>query len=1015
VLSERTEYTGKTIKSIEYYGLSNVSPDSLNSMLLMQVGEKLSDSALNQDVINLYSSGYFSSVTVKLRSVDEGSVEVFFEVVELPQVKSVSFIGVEEIYEADLISFIPIKEGDVFSLQKVKDGVKGIKDRYKLEGFFFAEVWYRIEKLDQNAVRIYYIVDEGDNIPVSKINITGPVRLNPDEIIKVLEQKEEGILEEGIFNEAQFETDKYKIVGYAKSNGYVDAEIDESGSGYEIRWRNPSKPEKGRVVVITYKLMEGDIRYFGGYSVEHDPDAINRELNPPERKQGKPLNPLLKPAEILDSFEYTDSEIGEVYDEGRYFRDRNTIQEIYSQFGYVFSQVQPEYINFPLTEEVLQKYETCLKNEPRSAIEERCRKEAGYLNLTALRERLADHPKESGRIHRHTHFQIREHGLAYIETIIVKGMEKTKESVIRRELLIKEGQLFNSALVNRSREKLVNLGYFKEVNLQMRPGSDDTKMVLVIDVKEQPTGTISIGGGYGTTSGFSIFTELGNTNLNGTGQAINGRLQFGPTQKTFSITWRDPWIYERCLENTGSFWRNKQKEFDSAQDYSEIERLAGSLKNEYAEYGKTIRSYVIEAGPDQSIEALDRVKSKIRGLIVAFVSKEEECYQSMPNPWALSLSAYYQSYSLAQSSAYSLQISDDKSGRDFFEGSTYDISSVGVGFGIFHNFGINWGHYHQYRPYWSSIGRPSPLVNDSILKQAKMGWQFKSALRNGIIFNNVDNIYNPTYGNKIDLSVEFVGQMLGGEDHYNKYEVSISKYWWWFDYTLGGLFRKNTLRRWRVVQELRFSGIFMHEAAPIGKKQDKTTNAYLEYNDRLYLGGYESLRGYSYGHSSFPYSWRDGANHMVLGGAELRFPLEPTMFWLVAFFDSGVMFDNVGEFTGVQKEQMENYEETINTLRSTGDPRLVFLQDKFNLSNLQRLPYDSVKDWNDPRRAVLSERNFSLDRALYSWGFGLRIQIPMMPLRLFFAQKLYYDHGAFKPHPGDKKFEFVFGIGDFRY
>jgi len=1010
ILSERNDYSGKIIESIDFIGITNLSPDELRGMLNMQVGAPFEEQDANTDIRTLYSTGYFSNVVLRMQLSGNDSVKVFFEIEELPRIRDIHFQGVEELFANDLIGFLPFKEGEVFSLQKIKDGVGVLKGRYKLEGFFFAEIWYRIESVGKNQVDVYYIIDEGENIPVAKINIIGPVHLNPDDMRELMELKEHALFEEGIFSEAKFDSDQLRIVGYAKSKGYLDAEIDPAGTGYEIRWKEPSRPEKGRVVIVTYKINEGEIWYFGGYSLEHDPTAINKEYNPPERKKGKPINPLVKKEDLIHAFEYGDIDIGDAFDEGKYFRDRTSIQEIYSQYGYVFNQVQPIQINFPLTKSVLDRYEKCSGNNPAT---DPCSREASYLNLPELKKTIEKHPELVGKTFRHTHFVIRENGLAYIEKIIIKGMEKTQERVIRRELLFKEDQLFNSLLVSRSREKLVNLGYFSEVNFQMRPGSDDTRMILVIDVKEQPTGTLSLGGGYGTATGFSIFAELGNTNVNGTGQSVTGKVQYGPSQRQTYITWTNPWFYEKCEENTGNFWRTRLKEFDGAANLAVIDKLAGALRNNYAEYGKEIQRFVGEALQRNDPNSLDHVKARIRGLIYAPVVKEEKCFRDTPHPWSLSFSAYQSTQKVAQSAAYSVQVMDNQ--QRLTEDSTYEYTTSGIGIGFSHTLSPNWAHYHQYRPMWTIISRPTALVNDEIIKRSNLGWQFRSALRNGLVFNTVDNIWNPTRGLKVDLSVEFVGQLLGGEDHYNRYDVQIEDYWSWFDYTFGGFFKRNSLRRWKVVQQVRLYGTFVHEAAP-NKAQDKTINPYIEQTSKLYLGGYEMLRGYDYADLNYPTWWRDGGSHMITGGTELRFPLEPTMFWLVLFMDGGMLFDNIGEYTGQMKDAVNNYNNEMNAQMAI-DPLTAFLNDRFNLTGgLHRNFYGSKRDWNDPKRVVFSTRNLALDRAVYSYGFGLRVQIPMMPLRLYFARKLYYDgEGSFQPMPNSKKFEFVFGIGDYRY
>ncbi|MBL8022263.1 MAG: outer membrane protein assembly factor [Leptospirales bacterium] len=1015
LLPDRAQFIGKRIKDIQFEGLRNVSADDAAGFLSLEKGAIIEERSLNDDIKALFKSGYFDKVS--LRGVFEADgVTLVFQVNELPRIREIEFVGTDKIYSADLKTLVGIKEGEVYSEQRVKAAVPKIKDKYRTEGYFLTEVWYRISDLDTaNEITVKFIIDEGENIPISRINIIGTRNLDPEDILSVLEQKEEGIIEDGVFDENKFEQDKYKILGYAKSQGYVDADLDPTGTGYEIRWRTPSKPEDGRVVIVTYKLIESDIRFFGGYSLEFDPETINEELNPRERPRKKKVEPvpIYKKEDLLNAMEFADNDVATVFDEGKFFRDRTVIQESYSTQGYVFAQVQPNFVNFTFDDATLAKYKKCRDiPAPANDLERKCKKEANWLPLAALEKRLKENPEERGRTLRHVHYTVRENNLAYIDSIIIKGMVKTQERVVRRELLVKEGQLFNSALVNRSREKIFNLGYFKEVNLQMRPGSDDQKLNLIIDVEEQPTGTISLGGGYGTQSGFSIFTEVGENNLNGTGQRISGKIQYGPLTKQISGQWTDPWIYEACDNSTGSFWRNKLKAFEGSGDYDSIDKVAISLQNNYSEIGKVIRAYVAESKGDKSIEAMDRLKVRIRGLLKGFVSEEEECFRSIPRPWSLSLFASYATETIQSSS---ITISEDP--NDLFEGSSYDISSVGVGVGVSHTFFLNWAHYHRYSPSWSIAAKPTSLAANEILRRVNLGWQFKSALTNGLIYDTRDNVFNPTNGLNLDLSVEIVGQALGGQDHYNQYTFSTKYYTWWFDYTFGGLFRKQALKRWRVVSEFRLSGTFTHETAPFNRRQNKEINPYIEPQDRLYLGGYETLRGYDYrDDASFPAPWRDGGSHMILAGTELRFPIEPSLVWLAAFLDAGTMFDNIGEFTGDNKTYTDSYRDIVAASNVRLDATQLYLLERYNLLTYARYPFDSYYDWNDPRRAVLSARNLSLDRTLYSWGFGVRIQIPVLPLRLFLAQKLYHKSGLkLKPIPGDSKFQFVFGIGDFRF
>ena len=169
-----------------------------------------------------------------------------------------------------------------------------------------------------------------------------------------------------------------------------------------------------------------------------------------------------------------------------------------------FAQIQPQNIEFNLDSETLNKFEDCLKQKVESA----CSKKASYLDIPKLRKWLKENPGEKGRPMRHIHFVISENNLAYVESVIIKGNEKTQDYVIARNILVKEGQLFNSTLVSISRQKLINTQFFREVNLQMRPGSDQSKMVIVFEVKEQATGNIQVGGTYSILNRFCFEHEI---------------------------------------------------------------------------------------------------------------------------------------------------------------------------------------------------------------------------------------------------------------------------------------------------------------------------------------------------------------------------------------------------------------------------------------------------------------------------------------------------------------------------
>jgi outer membrane protein insertion porin family len=114
-----------------------------------------------------------------------------------------------------------------------------------------------------------------------------------------------------------------------------------------------------------------------------------------------------------------------------------------------------------------------------------------------------------------------------VEDIVVKGNEKTKTHVITREMNLKSAEPFNTKAAKRSIQKIYNLGFFEDVNIKLNPGKEPNAVVVEIDVKEQKTGTFTIGGGYSQTYGMTSIIGLGDKNFNGSGNDVSVNFEHG--------------------------------------------------------------------------------------------------------------------------------------------------------------------------------------------------------------------------------------------------------------------------------------------------------------------------------------------------------------------------------------------------------------------------------------------------------------------------------------------------------
>lgn len=135
----------------------------------------------------------------------------------------------------------------------------------------------------------------------------------------------------------------------------------------------------------------------------------------------------------------------------------------------------------------------------------------------------------------------------YIERINVIGNTRTKDYVIRREFRLAEGDAFNPLLVDRAKKRLQGLGFFKGVEVKRRPGSAPDRVVLDVELVEQPTGEISFGVGYSTAEGVIGDITFTERNLMGNGQYLRLKLggSFERTQIDLSFT--EPRFLDRNL------------------------------------------------------------------------------------------------------------------------------------------------------------------------------------------------------------------------------------------------------------------------------------------------------------------------------------------------------------------------------------------------------------------------------------------------------------------------------------
>jgi outer membrane protein insertion porin family len=139
-------------------------------------------------------------------------------------------------------------------------------------------------------------------------------------------------------------------------------------------------------------------------------------------------------------------------------------------------------------------------------------------------------------------YVVEEGPRVYVDRINIRGNTRTRDYVIRREIEVFEGDAYNKVLIDRAERRLNSLGFFKKVRITNEPGSSPDRVVLNVDVEDQPTGSFSVAGGYSTTDGFIGEVSVSESNFLGRGQFVRVAGQWGQRTQGIDFSFTEPYF-----------------------------------------------------------------------------------------------------------------------------------------------------------------------------------------------------------------------------------------------------------------------------------------------------------------------------------------------------------------------------------------------------------------------------------------------------------------------------------------
>ena len=211
-------------------------------------------------------------------------------------------------------------------------------------------------------------------------------------------------------------------------------------------------------------------------------------------------------------------------------------------------------------------------------------------------------------------FSVKEGPRVYVERIDVVGNTQTLDYVIRRELLLSEGDAYNRVLVDRSKNDVKALGFFKDVEITQTPGSAPDRTVLQVKVQEQPTGELSFSAGYSSVD--KLVTDIGvsERNFRGRGEDVRAELSLGSIRQQLSLSFTEPRFLDR---NMSAGWDLYAYRYDFTQYAGYVSESVGgdvhvgfplspylSLQLRYALHTDNVQVSQNQCGPTPTLSTI---------------------------------------------------------------------------------------------------------------------------------------------------------------------------------------------------------------------------------------------------------------------------------------------------------------------------------------------------------------------------------------------------------------------------
>jgi outer membrane protein insertion porin family len=508
---------------VKFVGPASISEQFIRSNIRVKAGDIYRPNITEDDVHALYSTRQFYNIRVAVDQSGDGGVALTYLVQVRPRLTEIKLEGNKKLSDSKLRNKIKVKVGGPLDEQKLFTDSQEIQKLYEISGYSGTKVKYVVD-IDESAGRgsVTFQVTEAPKVKVVKIEFVGASVFSQKELRKQLKTRRHWMFSwltgSDFFKNDQFEDDRDQLAEFYRSHGYLDFEIKD------IKFTHPT-PSK---MVIRFFVFEG--RQYKVGSVKF---TGNKVFSDEEIRRG---------LESIHNSEHSKGKIGahglsmdagNIFTPGGLDKDRQAIEDFYGSKGYISGA-------------------------------------SGGVGQGLYFQIIRVPNLDTGTMD--LEFQINEGQKCYVEKIEIRGNIKTKDKVIRRELAIAPGEVFDMVRVKTSKQRLEGLQYFEKVSMDPEPTDPPIagRENLIVNVDEQNTGKITVGAGFDSVSALTAFGEVeqGNFDLfhpptfTGGGQKVMLLVQLGTERQDYELSFTEPWFLNRKLSLGVDLYRH-QLDFES--------------------------------------------------------------------------------------------------------------------------------------------------------------------------------------------------------------------------------------------------------------------------------------------------------------------------------------------------------------------------------------------------------------------------------------------------------------------